>query len=125
MRPDRLIVGEVRGAELADLLSALNTGHEGGCGTVHANSTESVPARLEALGSLAGLGRFAVHSQVAAALDAVVQVRRDHDGRRFVEEVAVFEPGADGLVVAVPGVRFEPAALVPGPGYGRLQRMLR
>ena len=62
MRPDRLVVGEVRGAELVDLLIALNTGHEGGCGTIHANSAEAVPARLEALGSLAGLGRAAVHS---------------------------------------------------------------
>ncbi|MEJ7757856.1 MAG: TadA family conjugal transfer-associated ATPase [Nocardioidaceae bacterium] len=55
MRPDRLIVGEVRGAEVVDLLAALNTGHEGGCGTVHANSTTDVPARIEALGVAAGL----------------------------------------------------------------------
>ena len=60
MRPDRLVVGEVRGAELADLLSALNTGHEGGCGTVHANSAADVPARLEALGALGGLSQEAL-----------------------------------------------------------------
>ena len=54
MRPDRLVVGECRGAELRELLGALNTGHDGGAGTVHANSLADVPARLEALGSLAG-----------------------------------------------------------------------
>ncbi len=57
MRPDRLVVGEVRGAEIADLLTAMNTGHEGGCGTVHANSAADVPARLEALAALGHLGR--------------------------------------------------------------------
>ena len=66
MRPDRLVVGEVRGAEVVDLLAALNTGHEGGCGTVHANAPESLPARLEALATAAGMPREAVHSQVAA-----------------------------------------------------------
>ncbi|EFL24949.1 type II/IV secretion system protein, partial [Streptomyces himastatinicus ATCC 53653] len=68
MRPDRLVVGEVRGPEVTDLLGALNTGHEGGCGTVHANTAGDVPARLEALGSTAGLDRAALHSQLAAAL---------------------------------------------------------
>ena len=60
MRPDRLVVGEVRGAEVRELLAALNTGHEGGCGTMHANAAADVPARLEALGALAGLDRPAV-----------------------------------------------------------------
>ena len=55
MRPDRLIVGEVRGAEVCDLLNALNTGHDGGAGTVHANSPAEVPARMEALAALGGL----------------------------------------------------------------------
>lgn len=59
MRPDRLVVGEVRGAEVVDLLAALNTGHEGGCGTLHANSAADVPARIEALALAAGLGREA------------------------------------------------------------------
>ena len=68
MRPDRLVVGEVRGAEVTDLLAALNTGHDGGCGTLHANRPAEVPARLEALGVAAGLDRAAVHSQAAAAL---------------------------------------------------------
>ncbi|MGW0419478.1 TadA family conjugal transfer-associated ATPase [Streptomyces sp. NPDC003015] len=68
MRPDRLVVGEVRGPEVVHLLAALNTGHEGGCGTVHANAAADVPARLEALGTAAGLDRAALHSQLAAAL---------------------------------------------------------
>uniref|UniRef100_UPI0035D7CECE TadA family conjugal transfer-associated ATPase n=1 Tax=Bacillus thuringiensis TaxID=1428 RepID=UPI0035D7CECE len=76
MRPDRLVVGEVRGAEVTELLAALNTGHEGGCGTVHANAAEHVPARLEALGTAAGLDRTALHSQLAAALSVVVHLVR-------------------------------------------------
>lgn len=94
MRPDRIVVGEVRGAEVVDLLAALNTGHEGGCGTLHANSTADVPARLEALGLAAGLGRAAVHAQARAALDAVVHLVRDADGRRRVVQVDVV--GGDG-----------------------------
>ena len=66
MRPDRLVVGEVRGAEVVELMAALNTGHEGGCGTIHANSARDVPARVEALALAAGLGREAAHSQLLA-----------------------------------------------------------
>jgi pilus assembly protein CpaF len=97
MRPDRIVVGEVRGAELVDLLVALNTGHEGGCGTVHANTAETVPARLEALAALGGLGREAAHSQIAAAVRAVVHVVRD-GGHRRVGEVALLTRGSGGLV---------------------------
>lgn len=86
MRPDRLVVGEVRGAEVRDLLLALNTGHEGGCGTLHANSPADVPARFEALGALAGLGRDAVQTQLRSAIDVVVHVRRDR-GRRVVDSI--------------------------------------
>ncbi|PRW63426.1 ATPase [Actinopolyspora mortivallis] len=77
MRPDRLVVGETRGAEVCDLLSALNTGHEGGAGTVHANSPGEVPARMEALGAQGGLGRAALHGQLAAAVRVVLHMRRD------------------------------------------------
>jgi pilus assembly protein CpaF len=97
MRPDRIVVGEVRGAELVDLLIALNTGHEGGCGTVHANTADTVPARLEALAALGGLGREAAHSQIAAAVRAVVHVART-GGHRRVGEVAVLTRGPGGLV---------------------------
>jgi pilus assembly protein CpaF len=105
MRPDRLVVGEVRGAEVVDLLSALNTGHEGGCGTVHANSAADVPTRLEALGALAGLGREALHSQLSSALQAVVHLVRGPDGRRRVSEVRVVSR-ADGYAITLPAVRF-------------------
>jgi pilus assembly protein CpaF len=105
MRPDRLVVGEVRGAEVVDLLSALNTGHEGGCGTVHANSAADVPTRLEALGALAGLGREALHSQLSSALQAVIHLVRGPDGRRRVSEVRVVSR-ADGYAITLPAVRF-------------------
>ena len=82
MRPDRLVLGECRGAEIRDLLSALNTGHDGGAGTIHANSLVDVPARLEALGALADLGPEALARQVASALDAIIQVERTPSGRR-------------------------------------------
>jgi pilus assembly protein CpaF len=123
MRPDRLVVGEVRGAELADLLAALNTGHEGGCGTVHANSAASVPARLEALGALGGLTRHALHAQAAAGLDAVVHVRRDRSGRRWVEQVSVLQAGPDGLVRSIPAVGWTPeGASERGEGWPALRR---
>ena len=126
MRPDRLVVGEVRGAELADLLMALNTGHEGGCGTVHANSTGDVPARLEALGLLGGLPRVALHAQLAAALDAVVHVRRLADGRRWVEEIAVVEADPDTrLCSAVSAIRLRPDGTVErGQAYQKLEGLL-
>ena len=74
MRPDRIVVGEVRGAEVVDLLTALNTGHDGGAGTVHANSPAEVPARFEALAALGGLDRSALHSQLAAAVLSVTVI---------------------------------------------------
>ncbi|WP_037076320.1 TadA family conjugal transfer-associated ATPase [Pseudonocardia spinosispora] len=101
MRPDRLIVGEVRGAEVCDLLAALNTGHEGGAGTVHANSTREVPARLEALASLGGMSRMALHSQLAAAVQVVLHVAKGSDGVRRLEAVASLSR-TGGEVEAVP-----------------------
>jgi pilus assembly protein CpaF len=99
MRPDRLVVGEVRGPEVVDMLAALNTGHEGGCATVHANSAADVPARLEALGLAAGLTREAVHAQAASAVHAVIHLGRDADGSRRVSEIGVLERRPDGLCV--------------------------
>lgn len=83
MRPDRLIVGECRGPELRELLAALNTGHDGGAGTVHANSLADVPARLEALGALAGMTMDAVARQSVSALDAILHVERVGGQRRL------------------------------------------
>lgn len=123
MRPDRLVVGEVRGAELADLLSALNTGHEGGCGTVHANSAADVPARLEALGALGGLSRDALHAQLGAALQVLIHVRRLPDGRRWLDEVSLVSTDeATGRCRTVPAVRFRSdASMVAGPGLETLR----
>jgi pilus assembly protein CpaF len=126
MRPDRLVVGEVRGAEICDLLTAMNTGHEGGCGTVHANSTADIPARLEALASLGGVPRHALHAQLASALDAVVHVARDPSGMRRVAEISILvrEPGS-GLVRSECAVDFRPDGdIVRGPGSRRLERMI-
>ncbi|NLT31454.1 MAG: TadA family conjugal transfer-associated ATPase [Propionibacterium sp.] len=124
MRPDRVVLGEVRGAELCDLLTALNTGHEGGCGTVHANSAGDVPARLEALAALGGLGRAATHAQVAAALDVVIHLSRGRDGRRRLSEIGVFTRTGDGVIEVVPAVVFDPTPR-PGPGAGLLEGKLR
>jgi pilus assembly protein CpaF len=126
MRPDRLVVGEVRGAEIVDLLTAMNTGHEGGCGTVHANSTADIPARLEALASLGGLPRAALHAQLASALDAVIHVTRDNSGMRRVAEISIFirEP-ASGLVRSECAIDFRPdGSTALGPGSRQLERML-
>ncbi|MFD0420819.1 TadA family conjugal transfer-associated ATPase [Streptomyces parvus] len=124
MRPDRLVVGEVRGAEVTELLAALNTGHEGGCGTVHANAAEHVPARLEALGTAAGLDRVALHSQLAAALSVVVHLVRDRAGRRRVAEVHVLERDAAGLVFTVPALSWGVGGFVPERGWERLRSLI-
>ena len=84
MRPDRLVVGECRGAEVRELLTALNTGHDGGAGTLHANGVHDVPARLEALGALAGLDDTALARQVVSAIGVVIHVGRDDGGVRRV-----------------------------------------
>jgi pilus assembly protein CpaF len=119
MRPDRLVVGEVRGAEVSDLLAALNTGHDGGCGTLHANRPSEVPARLEALGGAAGLDRAAVHSQAAAALSLVVHLRRTALGRR-VSELGVLRRAGE-LVVVEAGWRADGG---PCPAADRLAELL-
>jgi pilus assembly protein CpaF len=124
MRPDRLVVGEVRGAEVTELLAALNTGHEGGCGTVHANAAADVPARLEALGTAAGLDRAALHSQLAAALAVVIHLVRDRGGQRRVAEVHVLDRDAAGLVVTVPALRWGAEAFAYGRGWERLRSLI-
>ncbi|MFD0000143.1 TadA family conjugal transfer-associated ATPase [Nocardia sp. NPDC127526] len=120
MRPDRIVVGEVRGAEVVDLLTALNTGHDGGAGTVHANSPREVPARLEALASLGGMSRTALHSQLAAAIQIVLHVHRHPDGVRTLREI--------GLVTrAATEVRITPAWTAdgrPAPASGLLAALL-
>ncbi len=120
MRPDRIAVGEVRGAEVVDLLAALNTGHDGGCGTVHANSPAEVPARLEALGALGGLDRAALHAQLAAAVQAVVHVSRGPRGRRLTE-IALMRRDDNGHCHAVPAWHVDRG---PGEAAGDLRRLI-
>ncbi|WP_153398864.1 TadA family conjugal transfer-associated ATPase [Ornithinicoccus halotolerans] len=118
MRPDRMVVGEVRGAEVRELLTALNTGHEGGCGTLHANGAAEVVSRFEALGALAGMSPAAVHAQLASAVDVVLHLGRSH-GRRRLREVALLEPGGSGGQV-VTAATDDGQQLRPGPGWQRL-----
>jgi len=119
MRPDRIVVGECRGAEVVELLAALNTGHDGGAGTLHANSPADVPARLEALAAAGGLGRDALHSQLAAALHCVIHVRRGPAGR-VVEEICVLLPGAGGRVAPVSAWRRDGGAAQGAAALGEL-----
>ena len=124
MRPDRLVVGEVRGAEVREMLAALNTGHEGGCGTVHANTAADVVARFEALGALAGLDPMAVHSQLLSAVQVVVHLRRS-SGRRFVDTVAVLSRRPDGRpVVRSALTRGAGGETVAGPAWRALAGLL-
>lgn len=112
MRPDRIVLGECRGAELRELLGALNTGHAGSAGTLHANGLGEVPARLLALGALAGLSASALAWQAAAAFDLVVHLGRGADGRRAVTGIARMRRGSRGLRL----VELPPDA--PGAGLG-------
>src|SRR5918998_3477645 len=118
MRPDRLVVGEVRGPEVCELLAALNTGHQGGAGTLHANSPAEVPARLEALAALGGMPRHALHSQLAAAVHVVLHMVRS-DGARRLAAVGVLE--RDGDLVRVSAAWQDGRW---GPGEQRLRDLL-
>ncbi|MFY9262563.1 MAG: TadA family conjugal transfer-associated ATPase [Arcanobacterium sp.] len=139
MRPDRIVLGECRGAEVRDVLGALNTGHEGGWATVHANSASDVPARLVALGALADMSEATVAAQAAAALDAVIHVAR-FGSHRMVSEIAVLDRRG-GELFATPafyvrqvgeagkdagGVQVQrgPAQVQRGPGAAALLKKL-
>jgi len=100
MRPDRLILGECRAGEVREVLQAMNTGHDGGMATLHANSAAAVPARLEALGALAGMTREAIAAQATGAIDVVLQLRR-HNGIRYISEIGIPHLSNGELAVAV------------------------
>jgi len=120
MRPDRIVVGEVRGAEVVDLLAALNTGHDGGAGTVHANTAADVPARLEALAALGGIGRDALHAQLAGAVQVILHVSR-HPSGRVLQEIAAVTRGPNGRTDVRPAVI---GGRTVEPGAGVLARLL-
>jgi pilus assembly protein CpaF len=123
MRPDRIVLGECRGAEVREVLAALNTGHDGGCATVHANAAADVPARLEALAALAGMSRDAVAAQAASAFDAVVHLRRAD--RRYVAEVGVVRRGDGGELEVACALRTDPSGVtVPGVAWPALAARL-
>jgi len=102
MRPDRLVLGECRGAEVRELLAALNTGHDGGAGTLHANSLADVPARMEALGALAGVGPEAVARQTVSAIHAVLHIEQLGDGSRRIAQMGRFELDGRDRLRAIP-----------------------
>ncbi|MDO8106532.1 TadA family conjugal transfer-associated ATPase [Isoptericola sp. b441] len=133
MRPDRIVLGEARGAELREVLAALNTGHDGGWATMHANALHDVPSRLMALGALAGLDPASVAAQASSGLDVVVHLNRV-GGRRRVTQVGVVvdaasrgapdaqrhgSAGAPGLHV-LEAVTADGDGARRGPGWGLL-----
>ena len=102
MRPDRIIVGECRGGEALDMLSAMNTGHEGSLTTLHANSPKEAVSRLVTMVRfVADLPVDVIESQVASAFDLIVQTARGADGSRMVSQIAVISPGDGGRGCAV------------------------
>jgi pilus assembly protein CpaF len=107
MRPDRIIVGEVRGGEALDMLQAMNTGHEGSLSTAHANSARHVLWRLETMAMMSDVDLPVAHvrAQVAAAIDVIVQLARLRDGRRVVWEIAVVEGTRHGEPIVEPVFR--------------------
>lgn len=124
MRPDRLIVGECRGAEVADFLAAMNTGHRGAAGTLHANSAADVPARLLAMGALAGLGAEALTLQASSAVDAILHLERTDAGRHPVELSVVDRAGARAATLrVVPAWSLSGTAMTSGPGRDLLEAL--
>ncbi len=121
LRPDRIIVGEVRSSEALELINAMNTGHKGSMGTVHANTPEDAIIRLEALaaGGDAKISEKALVSQVASAIEIIVQISRYSDGSRRIGAISEIRGiGADGKYVVVP--IFEIQKLVRKPD-GKLE----
>jgi pilus assembly protein CpaF len=112
MRPDRIIVGEVRGGEALDMLQAMNTGHEGSLSTAHANSPRHLLWRLETMALMSDVDLPVAHvrQQVASAIDVVVHMARLRDGRRVVQQVAAVEGLKAGEPVVVELFAFCPAA---------------
>ena len=109
MRPSRIVIGEVRGAEAWDFLQALNTGHSGSLGTAHANSTKDMIGRLEAM-VLMGmeLPPEAIRRQIVSGIEILVHLERDVDGKRHVEEISEIDGICDGTIGIHPLFQWEP-----------------
>lgn len=121
MRPDRVIVGECRGAEVADFLTAMNTGHRGAIGTVHANSAADVPARLHAMAALAGLKPATAALQIRSAIDVVIHLHRNEEGVRYPAEIALLsKTGDDAQLNLIPVLTAVRNQVMEGPGLGLL-----
>jgi len=119
MRPDRIVVGEVRGPEAVDMLAAMNTGHEGSLATLHANSPRDALARIETMILMAGLGLpiAAIREQVAAAVHIIVQQSRLACGKRVVSSIAEITGLESGTVQLQPLVCFDaPSGRFRGSG---------
>ena len=116
MRPDRIIVGEVRGGEALDMLQAMNTGHEGSLSTAHANSSRHLLWRLETMAMMSDVDLPATHirTQVCSAIDVIVHLARLRDGRRVVWEVAAVEGTHRGEPVVTSLFRFDPRSGAEG-----------
>lgn len=122
MRPDRLILGECRGAEVREVLTAMNTGHSGGFATIHANAVRDIPSRLMALGSLAGLSETQVSAHATSAFQVVLQLGRERGGRRRLAEVGVLDNTE--RLRAVVGLDCRGTQARPGPGLGLLEKVV-
>jgi pilus assembly protein CpaF len=123
MRPDRIVVGEVRGGEALDMLQAMNTGHDGSLTTAHANSPRDMLARMETMVLMAGmdLPHRAIREQMASAVDLVVHQDRMRDGTRKVTSISEIQ-GMEGDVITMSEIfRFEQTGIENGKVIGRLR----
>jgi pilus assembly protein CpaF len=123
MRPDRIVVGEVRGGEALDMLQAMNTGHDGSMTTGHANSTRDMLARLETMVLMAGmdLPHRAIREQIASAVHLVVHQDRLRDGSRKVTSISEIQ-GMEGDIITTSEIfRFEQTSIENGKVIGRLR----
>jgi pilus assembly protein CpaF len=123
MRPDRIIVGEVRGAEAFDMLQAMNTGHEGSLTTLHANSPRDALARIENMVLLAGfdMPMVAIREQIASALHLIVQIARMPDGSRRVTHITEVSGIESGTVTTQDIFRFVVTSATVGATGGHFQ----
>ncbi|KAB3522641.1 TadA family conjugal transfer-associated ATPase [Corynebacterium zhongnanshanii] len=125
MRPDRIIVGEIRGAEIADLLVALNTGHPGSAGTLHANDPQAVPGRLEALGAMADMPPRSLVRQSLDGIDVLLHVERTPQGRKLtdISTLHASHSGDGAPVLTVEPVwSIHQSSVDAGDVVGRIQR---